>query len=234
METRHIATLSLLMLTLGMGCYDPDKNEVQPQPAGPTAEGETSGGGSDEDEGDEGDEGDGSDSSEPPPSNDPGPICDAEIGEPCGVNGDCCDFNSGDALCVNDGVNTICHQTCTSNSECGSGCCGETTSGEGICVAEVYCDVCEEPGNTCNDNGDCCGFEEGTTSCVNFPVEGLYCSATCIWNSDCNSGCCVPLDTGLGACAPDDYCADASGGGFEPGTATPRDAAALVQQMTLR
>jgi hypothetical protein len=222
MATRHTATLSLLVLTLGAGCYDPDDDsEVQPLPAGPTDEEEASGEGSeggedDDDDGeDRGEDDDGEDDADEPspPPNDGEPTCEAQIGESCEVNGECCGFEDGDALCVNDGVNTICHQTCTSDSECGSGCCGETDTGDGVCVPEVYCEddeepICYEPGYACEINLDCCGFTQGDASCVNF-AEGLYCSAACTWGSDCNSGCCVALDNGLGACAPDYYCGGA-------------------------
>lgn len=216
MQKPNVRALSCLVLALG--ACSPGFDPNTPLPVGPTDagdDGEASA--STNDDSDEGDEG--SDDSipgpssggDPPPPTDPEPTCESDIGEPCAEHGDCCDSESGDALCVSDGVNTICHQTCTSNSECGSGCCGETNSGDGVCLPEVYCTgICfADPGEECTQNDDCCGYAEGTASCVNFPEEGAYCSATCIWGSDCNSGCCVPLDNGLGACAPDYYCAGA-------------------------
>lgn len=247
MQTRNIRALSCLVLALGAGCYDVEDDDVRPLSGGSTDAGDdgeapasTDDGGGD-DRGDDGSD-DGipgpSSGGNPPPPTDPGPTCESDIGEPCVEHGDCCDFQSGDALCVNDGVNTICHETCEFPSDCDSECCAPTDQGEFICLPQVYCPDgpptgCNEPGYACEANGYCCGFGNGEASCVSFE-EGDYCSATCDSGSDCNSGCCVALNNGTGACAPDYYCAGQSDPGLGFGVVAQSEPPAAHERMTLR
>jgi hypothetical protein len=63
--------------------------------------------------------------------------------------------------------------------------------------------VCAAAAEPCAGTSDCC---DGNT-CVNFPdLGGSYCTAQCDTGNDCYSGCCAELESGGGACAPEDYC----------------------------
>jgi hypothetical protein len=64
----------------------------------------------------------------------------SETGTECSVNGDCCDFASGNALCVNyEGYGPLCGGTCSSNADCAGGCCGTTADGTGVCAPSEFC-----------------------------------------------------------------------------------------------
>lgn len=63
----------------------------------------------------------------------------AAPGDACGVNGDCCDFFSGNALCVDTGSAQVCAATCTTGSDCKSGCCAALTDGSGACAPVEFC-----------------------------------------------------------------------------------------------
>jgi hypothetical protein len=65
---------------------------------------------------------------------------------------------------------------------------------------------CFPDGSSCDRNGDCCGFYDGSSGCVGFVGGEVLCSAYCFYNSDCESGCCVTLTSGDGACAPSYEC----------------------------
>lgn len=132
-------------------------------------------------------------------------------GIPCDINGECCGFEDGDALCVGDGEYYECSATCTLNSQCSSGCCVELSNGGSACVPSNYCPPppppppeCYQPGEGCNANGDCCLFEDGDAYCVD--TQGGVCAAACSFDYECFSGCCVGLNNGDGACLPPEYC----------------------------
>lgn len=68
-----------------------------------------------------------------------GDVC-SDVGELCEVNGDCCDFAGGGALCVNyEGIGTYCGATCSSGSDCVSGCCAATDADNSVCAPENFC-----------------------------------------------------------------------------------------------
>ncbi len=69
-----------------------------------------------------------------------GGSCSAQ-GDGCEVNGDCCDFSSGNALCVDYGAGygALCGGTCSSGSDCNSGCCASTQEGNYVCAPSEFC-----------------------------------------------------------------------------------------------
>ncbi len=64
--------------------------------------------------------------------------------------------------------------------------------------------ACQAFQSACTLHSDCC---DGLI-CVNWG-SAVVCSYPCDTGSDCNGGCCTPLQEGGGTCAnPDLYCAD--------------------------
>lgn len=66
--------------------------------------------------------------------------------------------------------------------------------------------VCVPTGDACEVNGDCCGFDGGSSLCTSFSGGLVACSDVCFFDSDCVSGCCVPVDSGLSVCGPSTEC----------------------------
>lgn len=66
--------------------------------------------------------------------------CAGDLGS-CTKNGDCCGYSSGHNYCVNTGgsLGAICAISCTSNSQCSSGCCATLTSGGAVCAPASAC-----------------------------------------------------------------------------------------------
>jgi hypothetical protein len=63
-----------------------------------------------------------------------------EVGEGCSINGDCCDFNAGDALCVTYGdYGALCGGTCNVAGDCVSGCCVGTDGPSSVCAPAEFC-----------------------------------------------------------------------------------------------
>jgi len=63
-----------------------------------------------------------------------------EVGEGCSINGDCCDFDSGNALCVTYGeYGALCGGTCSVGSDCVSGCCVGTDGPSSVCAPSEFC-----------------------------------------------------------------------------------------------
>jgi hypothetical protein len=60
-------------------------------------------------------------------------------GYSCTVNNDCCDYRNGQGYCANFGGTTACHDSCSSNSDCTSGCCARLNNGAYVCAAANYC-----------------------------------------------------------------------------------------------
>jgi hypothetical protein len=89
-----------------------------------------------------------------------------------------------------------CHSTCTSNSECQSGCCAAVTGESyGVCANASYCagPSCVAPGGACSNTGECCQSGQGVPygqSCIS---NDNACHALCAASSECNSGCCIKL-----------------------------------------
>lgn len=77
----------------------------------------------------------------PPASKPPSSSCFADVGETCAKNGDCCDYASGNAVCMAYGgsLGTRCGATCNQGSDCKSGCCVETNLGNRVCAPADAC-----------------------------------------------------------------------------------------------
>lgn len=75
-------------------------------------------------------------------------------------------------------------------------------------------------GGACGQPGDPCGTCCPGASCVNFPsLGGSFCAADCTKGTDCQSGCCAPVQQGGSVCAPPANCGGGGGGGtVAPGT----------------
>lgn len=66
---------------------------------------------------------------------------------------------------------------------------------------------CSNAGEGCAQNGDCCGFDDGESGCIDTGTgKGLVCADYCDVDADCESQCCAPLENGGGACAPAQFC----------------------------
>lgn len=83
---------------------------------------------------------------------------------------------------------------------------GETCEESVDCEGSLVCrsGVCTGSGGgggSCGTGGDSC--TNGCCSdyvCVNWSYEPKSCAASCTRSSQCNSGCCVSLNGGSGAC----------------------------------
>jgi hypothetical protein len=91
----------------------------------------------------------------------------------------------------------------------------DAASGEGSDGSAM--NECVDAGQSCEANGDCCGFGTQSAGCVQLG-SGLACSDMCEANAGCASGCCSPLLTndepaGYAGCLPADYCQTTPCGG---------------------
>lgn len=94
-----------------------------------------------------------------------------------------------------------------------TGCGFSEDEGTDVCFCEAK-SCGEDPGGSCEVNGDCCNFGTTSAGCVNFPT-GAVCSDRCETNSGCNSDCCQPLQAngqavGYGACSAPELCVTGS------------------------
>ena len=108
----------------------------------------------------------------------------------------CADFDAGDfsgAYCALDDAGG------DEGGESGGNVPDDTGSDEGG-------GVCVPTGDVCEVNGDCCGFDGGNSLCTTFSDGFVACSDVCFFGSDCVSGCCVPVDSGLSVCGPSSEC----------------------------
>lgn len=125
--------------------------------------------------------------------------CTAATGESCGVDSDCCAYPN--ALCENfEGIGSLCSATCSSGSDCESGCCTPDSSNRWTCSPADYCTPsCKGGvGTPCTTQGDCCQVDTNGDVCVGAPLNA--CTAACTTSSECESHCCVQLQDGNGAC----------------------------------
>ena len=131
------------------------------------------------------------------------PVCRA-AGESCTNAADaCCNGHT----CVYDVANpskSVCASNCLNGGQCNSGCCTVLIAGSSaVCAPASYCaGSCVQPGSLCSA-ATCCP----NSVCVNSTVDGVRCAARCVAHSQCNSGCCAPLDnTGELVCSPASFC----------------------------
>jgi hypothetical protein len=118
-----------------------------------------------------------------------------EFGTACNGGPDCL---SG--LCVSDGMNAFCTETCVENSDCpDQGMCVALSNGGGACI----------PGGSGPTSGsglpfgDPCGadYECSSTLCIS-DGQRSYCSQSCRQSEDCPEGAgCVSTSNGDGVCA---------------------------------
>ena len=138
-------------------------------------------------------------------NNDAGGTCAAE-GGPCAQNSDCCQDQT--SVCVAG----ACTPTCSENNQCSSNCCASFSNDAGsngfACAPSAVCSECVAVNDSCATDQDCCdnGYAPGNYLCVD-----LICSAVCVVNADCVSGCCSEYTTADGSqsgryCAESSYC----------------------------
>ncbi|HEX5657982.1 MAG TPA: hypothetical protein VFX59_12340, partial [Polyangiales bacterium] len=133
--------------------------------------------------------------------------CCAQPGAGCSADGDCCGFAQDEALCVKEASGgAICRATCTRDADCQSGCCADL-EGEGkACFAASQCqNTCAAANEPCQTNADCCGGASDAAVCVD-QGQGPICADHCTVGSQCQSGCCAPLQVGGTVCAPPIFC----------------------------
>lgn len=137
------------------------------------------------------------------------PTC-ADDYDQCNANVDCCGFADKHAFCVNDGDSALCRPTCDTDADCPSGCCALLDSGDSVCAPADICDgsppACQDTGEACAANSDCCGYSAGDAVCVDYGGGDVVCAAICYFHGQCQSGCCAPLEDGTGACSPGQFC----------------------------
>lgn len=143
-------------------------------------------------------------------------------GASCAKNAECCGYGEGNSVCVNTGTEALCAGTCTKGSDCKSGCCTSLKEGGHVCAPSSYCGgtggsggggsggssggsggSCKTTGTSCTQNGDCCGYASGASTCIS---DDNLCHDRCTKGSDCKSGCCAPLKSGGGVCASASWC----------------------------
>ena len=127
-------------------------------------------------------------------------------GRTCTAMDACCSGFS----CVDRGSYSTCERTCTSGSECESGCCTDRyDTGTMICAdAEACTNPCKKTGEACMPGSsttpnDCC---QG--SCVQSEnPDYAGCRRDCTTNADCDTGCCSPYaNSTRGFCTAPLYC----------------------------
>jgi hypothetical protein len=113
-------------------------------------------------------------------------------------NGTTCVFDAADPS------KSVCAMNCLNGTQCNSGCCTVLIEGtSAVCAPQRYCaPSCVQPGGFCSQSA-CCA----NAVCVSSTVDGTRCAARCVAHSQCNSGCCAPLDnTGELVCSPASFC----------------------------
>lgn len=137
-----------------------------------------------------------------------------EEGQSCEDATDCCAGSTCAGTSTEPG-GYRCKRNCTAHVECQTGCCalltGTTTT---VCLDRAFCPsvFCHEEEQSCADDYVCCeGF-----ACAVFDPETSACKPVCERNTDCQSGCCVPLgNTGVSVCLDEIYCRSATCHGAE-------------------
>jgi hypothetical protein len=116
-------------------------------------------------------------------------LCNGE-GAACGTapgTKACCD---GLTCSMTSPTSGSCRKTCTTGTECDTGCCADVQdNGQLVCAPETACtNPCKKRGEACeaNTTGNCCN---GTCVTSDNP-EFAGCRALCKVNEDCDTGCC--------------------------------------------
>jgi hypothetical protein len=131
----------------------------------------------------------------------------------CASNGQCCDFASDQARCVNfPDRGAFCSSRCTMNSECQSNCCVELDSGNSACAFPEFCGTGGSSGtggtggsggagatggigSPCTGSGTCgSGTNAGT-------CNGRWCTKACTRSTDCPGNTwCIRNNAGTNTC----------------------------------
>jgi hypothetical protein len=129
--------------------------------------------------------------------------CCTAAGGSCGATKDCCGHAQDQAVCVTESAGgAICRATCTTGTDCQSGCCAPLAGGGNACFAASQCQThCAAANEACQTAADCCGGAGDTAVCVN-QGQGSICADRCATHDQCHSGCCAPLQAGGKVCAP--------------------------------
>lgn len=128
-----------------------------------------------------------------------------EEGAPCEDATDCC-AGSTCATTSTEPGGYHCKRNCTAHGECPTGCCAQLTSTAiSVCLDRAFCPsvFCHQEEQACADNYTCCeGF-----ACAVFDPQTSACKPVCKQNTDCQTGCCVPLGkTEVSVCLDAIYC----------------------------
>ncbi len=145
--------------------------------------------------------------------------CACSLGEgvacnPVAVAPSCC---AGGRVCVNNGIQNACAVVDGLPCTLDSGCVAGSTCVSGVCGSAACRDPNLRVGVACATNTNCCalGDSGGRRSiCITGNPglgSGSICSAVCLSNANCNSGCCVgtisgDAGTGVSVCVHPALC----------------------------
>jgi len=134
-----------------------------------------------------------------------------QSGRACIAQGGKCDqvpCCSGEICKADTTGQAVCQLACTSDSDCTSNCCSRApNSSIGVCGAAADC--CSSQGGACGSAGDhpCCS----ASTCISFGTDPYACAKICTADSDCGTGCCVPVsNANHSSCAPKEQCGTSS------------------------
>jgi hypothetical protein len=145
----------------------------------------------------------------------PGNTCVGSLCRPfCAKDADCGSGGHCIAAVTNETTNakpipglSACFNGCGADGDCSTGCCralpGSSEAGK-VCLTAAAC--CAQAGSSCATSADCCGGALNQAVCVSEAAGGAICRATCSANTDCQSGCCAPLEGGGSACFAASQC----------------------------
>jgi hypothetical protein len=122
------------------------------------------------------------------------------VGTGCGPADAC---GPGENRICRDANDCRCGRVCNTMEDCtGRDTCAHFRSdpmGPGVCVDVLWL----------IDNPPCVPLCRENQVCVSFPGRANACQDVCTASRDCASGCCVPLNDGRRACAPQEFCRNA-------------------------
>jgi hypothetical protein len=143
---------------------------------------------------------------------------DAATGPTCLANGTVCTSTPAaccSGICSADLSNPsnpdVCAAACTTDADCESGCCAPLANQPTVmsCAPRGFCSsTCAAIGSSCTAATDCCLAAGGDEPlCVGENGGATTCAAACTVDTDCVSGCCVPLTNGnASACQAAQFC----------------------------
>ncbi len=127
----------------------------------------------------------GPDDSGTSPTTDGGNTDGSACAQPCGTK--CCNTGEG---CHDDGSGPTCVPTCTSGSDCPTGCCAPSTNAAGDPVGPYVCKQNDGKAYDC-----CAGFtvncQVANTCCVKDGNGNEFCAGKCSANTECGAAHCI-------------------------------------------